>query len=240
MKTVLQFVLVPALAALPLCMQLTSGKFTENNGVLFSFRASSIVDFGKNEDFQSVSLADIDAAADNYAPLTKEYTYNEAIELRKNLVKQIEDNTKDLGIYWALLRYYANAPNFVGGNSIMALQVAGYIYGMNRYLGCMAYEYAYSRSNRLANAELWYKRSLTVAPPKNMFWQDITYNTSVQSNIKVVGNFNNWKMQHLYEDSDGNYKRRIMVPKCENCQYKLIIDDRHIDAPTSVEMFVIR
>src|ERR1035437_1896757 len=50
-----------------------------------------------------VTLADIDAVADTYAPLNQIYSSKETINLRKNLIFQLKANPRDLAIYWALL-----------------------------------------------------------------------------------------------------------------------------------------
>ena len=71
-----------------------------------------------------------------------------------------------------------------------------------------------------------------------MLWQDIKYNKTVQSSLKIVGNFNNWKTQNMYENSYGTYNRRVMTPKCENCQYKVIVDDMTNDVPSRAEFMV--
>ena len=40
-----------------------------------------------------------------------------------------------------------------------------------------------------------------------------------------AGNFNNWKIQNMYEEGAGYFKRKVMVPVCEGCQYKLIVNN---------------
>ncbi|MDE3234650.1 MAG: hypothetical protein KGO81_01760 [Bacteroidota bacterium] len=192
--------------------------------------------FDNASEAENITLQEVDAEADNLAPLNKVYTYKEAIELRENLHKQINNNPKDMGLYWALLRFYANAPNFVGGNSNMGLQVAGYIYGMNKYIGCLAYEYVYSRHYQFDLAAEWYKRSTLIPLARNMHWQEITYAKTVLTQVKVSGNFNNWKSQLMYQKDNGEYSRKIMIPTCENCNYKLILDDRKLTDPTKTEM----
>ena len=182
------------------------------------------------------NLASIDASADIYAPSKHVYNYKEAVALRKDLFKQIESNPKSLPLYWALMRFYAAAPNFVGGNPIIALQYAGYISSQDEYIGCMAYEYVYTRVKDFASAENWYRKSLMILPPKDMHWEEITYRNSVQFGVKITGNFNNWKMQNMYENNAGIYSRKVLIPKCETCIYKLVIDYKDISNPTKTEI----
>src|ERR1019366_1375362 len=68
-----------------------------------------------------IDLANIDASADMYASTKTIYCYKEAVELRRTLYRQIENNPKSLPLQWAMMRFYAAAPAFVGGNSGLAL-----------------------------------------------------------------------------------------------------------------------
>lgn len=170
------------------------------------------------------TFAEVDAAADIYASTKTLYNFKESTELIKNLHRQLETHTSNIALNWALMRFYASAPNFVGGSSVQALQFAGYIYSLNEYLGCLAFEYVYSKRKNYENAEHWYNQSLTVALPKDMFWDEIVYSKTPHLGIKVTGNFNNWKTQNMYSGNGGIYKRKVMVPKCETCVYKIIVD----------------
>lgn len=181
-----------------------------------------------------VTLADIDVVADTYAPLNQIYSSKEIINLRKNLIFQLKANPRDLAIYWALLKNYANTPDFNGGNGVIALQFAGYIFSINEYIGCLAYEYAYNKRKQPEEAEEWYDRSLNITPPKNMHWEEIKYSNTVHFGIKVMGNFNNWKLQNMYETLSGSYCRKVMVPRCSHCVYKCVVDYKKITNPSKI------
>ncbi len=171
------------------------------------------------------TFAEVDAAADQFASTKKIFSFQEETQLRKSLEKQLESNSHNIALNWALMRFYASAPNFAGGSTSLAIQYAGYIYSLNQYLGCLAFEYVYNKRKELDHAESWYRQSLAVPLPKDMYWEEIIYDKTPHQIIKVTGNFNNWKTQNMYMGSRGTtYKRRIMVPKCETCIYKVIVD----------------
>ncbi len=194
---------------------------------------NSFEDINGNDE---LTLSSIDAASEAYMPSNKIFTFNEANKMRSGLFKQLEANPQSIPINWALMRYYLTAPSFVGGNNYEAMQYAGYIYGLNHYLGCIAYETVYTYMRDWDKAEEWYKNSLDVNLPKTMYWQEITYSRNKIASVKVVGNFNNWKMQNMYEKTAGFYTRKVMVPICEGCQYKLIVDNFNIQNPTKTEL----
>jgi hypothetical protein len=100
----------------------------------------------------------------------------------------------------------------------------------------MAYEYVFNRIKDFASAERWYRKSLMVLPSKDMHWEEITYNNNVQFGVTVTGNFNNWKVQKMYENSAGIYSRKVLIPKCENCVYKLLVDYKDVLNPTKTEI----
>lgn len=185
----------------------------------------------------NTTLADIDAIADNYAPPNRIYSYRETVELRQNLMNQLKVNSRSLALHWALLKNYANAPDFNGGNLVIALQYAGYIYSINGYIGCLAYEYVYNKRKQPDMAEEWYNKSLNIKLPQNMYWQEIKYTNTPQFNVEVMGNFNNWKLQNMYQTLSGIYSRKVMVPKCERCIYKCIVDNvRKTDPSKTTEL----
>ena len=196
-------------------------------------------DNNNNYDFSNATMAQVDAEADLYTPPNKVYTYDEAIKLRKHLDNLVNTNKKSIGLYWAMLRYYSGAADFVGGTSGSAFLYANYIYSLNPYIGCLAYEFAYSKLKDLTKAHEWYDRSLSISLPNSMIWEEIKYNNTVQSSIKVTGNFNNWKLQNMYETKGGTYNRKIMMPKCENCEYKILVDYRTIHPPSSTRESLI-
>ena len=191
-----------------------------------------------NDIGQNATLTSIDAAVDELIPTTHVYTFNEARDLRNSLEHDLQTSPNSIVINWALIRYYACAPSLVGGSKALAIQHAAYIYSINTYLGSLAYEYVYTKANDKVSAENWYKQSLISSLPQNMLWQDIKYNKTVQSKIKIAGNFNNWKTQNMYENAYGTYSRRVMTPKCEGCQYKVIVDDKKTDIPSRAEFIV--
>ena len=206
----------------------------ENRNVSESTISTTI----NNDGAQYSTLPSIDAAVDELIPLNHIYTFNEAVDLRKSLENDLKNNPNSLVVNWALIRFYSCAPSFVGGCKSSAIQHAAYVYTMDTYLGCIAYEYIYTKSNQKENAENWYKQSLISALPKNMLWQDIKYNKTVQRSLKIVGNFNNWKTQNMYENNYGTYSRRVMTSRCDGCQYKVIVDDVNKDVPSKTEFIV--
>jgi len=186
----------------------------------------------KTEASTMVTLAEVDAASDIYIPKNKLYTYKEAIEIRNNLTHLLINNPRSLAINWALMRYYTLAPNFEGGNYGTALEYAGYMFSINSYIGCMAYEYIYTQKKELEAAHDWYTRSLTIAIPETMHWEEIHYNKPTTRTIEVTGNFNNWKLQNMYETGDGEYNRKVLMNKCDNCIFKLVVGSRNVEDPT--------
>lgn len=188
-------------------------------------------------DYAKMSLAEVDTYADMYVPPHQVFNYYQTREMKSRLDAEINDlaNKNVLGLYWAMVRFYAGASSFVGGNSAKALIYAGYIYSLNKYLGCLAYEYTYNRINQPETARHWYEQSLTTPLQNGMEWEIIKYNNIVNNDIQVKGNFNNWKLQNLYEEKGNVYLRKIMIPKCETCNYELIIDYKNSKAPTSIE-----
>ncbi len=203
------------------------------------FSNNKVFEYNKNYHTENslTTFAEVDAAADNYASTKALYNFKESTELIKKLRLQLETNTSSIALNWALMRFYASAPNFVGGNNSLALQYAGYIYSLNEYLGCLAFEYVYSKRKNYEDAEHWYRQSLSVALPKDMYWEEIIYIKTSHLGIKVTGNFNNWKTQNMYSGNGSIFKRKVMVPKCETCVYKVIVD-YSLTNPTKEEMTV--
>ena len=93
-----------------------------------------------------------------------------------------------LGIYWAMVRYYAGASTHLLRTQPQALIHAN-IYAMNKYLGCLAHEYVYNGLNK-GCCQNWYLQSLSVIPQEGMGWEVIQYNNNVHNDIQVRGNFN--------------------------------------------------
>jgi len=103
-------------------------------------------------------LAEIDAASTVYLHRNYVYTYDEAISTKKRLEKLAESEPQSLSIRWALMRYYISASNFVGGCDAKAIEQARLIYGIDNYIGCLAYELVYNRLKKFDKAEFWYRR----------------------------------------------------------------------------------
>lgn len=173
-------------------------------------------------------VAEIDAASTVYLRRNYVYTYDEAISTRKKLEKLLETAPQSLSIRWALMRYYISASNFVGGCDAKAIEQARCIYGTDNYIGCLAYEFVYNRLKKFDKAEFWYKRSIVAAQMRDkedFEWKDIMYNKTAQTDVKVVGAFNNNTSNQLYENNDATYSRKVAT-KTKSNSYKLIVDDR--------------
>ena len=184
-----------------------------------------------------MTLSVVDAASETYLPSNKVLAFDEANRTRNNLIKQLETNPKSIPVNWALMRYYLTAPSFVGGSHYQALNFANYIYSLNKYIGCIAYENVYTAMHNWDRAKEWYRNSLNMNLPKGMYWEEISFRQQSVANLKVTGNFNNWKIQNMYEEGAGSFKRKVMVPICEGCQYKLIVNNMNIQSPTKTEMY---
>lgn len=188
----------------------------------------------KNTSFSD--LADVDVASEQYLPRNYVYTMYEAISTRKKLEKFVLTNPESLSVRWALTRYYLSASNFIGGCNAKALEQARLMWGTDNYIGCLAYEFVYNRLKNTQLAEAWYKRSIRAAQEKgkeDFEWKEVAYNKSTQGDVKVVGSFNNYTPNQLYENNDATYSRRIATTtKNKGTSYKLIVDDKiTIDRP---------
>ncbi len=174
-----------------------------------------------------IDLADVELASNKYLPKNYIYTYKEAITTKKKLEDQLSTEPSSLGIRWALMRYYVSASNFVGGSSAKAIEQARHIYEVDDYIGCMAFEFVYTRLHKFDKAEEWYRRSLIITQQRpNVDLMDITYNKTVLLNVKASGSFNSDEPNHLYEGNDGSYSRRVMMAKNKSTAYKLLVDYR--------------
>lgn len=185
-----------------------------------------------------MTYAEIDAQVDALIPPNRIYTKYEALQIRDNLKSQLMQNPTSLVINWALVRFYTLSPVYAGGGIGLALQEASYVYSINSYLGCLAYEFIYTRTGLYDQAKRWYKRSLINPLPSTMVWEEISYHQTPQQNVKVIGSFNNYKSQMLYEDIYGVYKRRVMRVKGDQTPSKLIVDYRNFNVGTKSEFIV--
>lgn len=173
----------------------------------------------------TASFATVDAETELLVPANKIYHRSEALELKKNLESQYVQNPNSLSVNYALVKYHACAPNFAGGFKGVALQHAANIYRINPYVGCMAYEYIYTHNNDAEHAKEWYKNSLACKLQDAMEWREVSYGKTVAFGIGVKGNFSNGKVQPLYQNIYGTYKRRIMMAKCAgDCEVTLVPD----------------
>lgn len=219
MKRVL---LINTLMCLSLVLTITAHAFTATEPV-----TAKKSDPKKSNNYFT-DLAEIDAASTVYLRRNYVYTYDEAITTRKKLERLLEADSKSLSIRWALLRYYISASNFVGGCDAKAIEQARCIYGADNYIGCLAYEFVYNRLKKFDKAEFWYRRSIVAAQMRDkedFEWKDIVYNKTAQSDVKVVGAFNNNTSNQLYENNDATYSRRVAT-KVKSNSYKIIVDDR--------------
>jgi hypothetical protein len=173
----------------------------------------------------NTTYAALDAETENYIPANKVYNRYEALALRDNLQKQHEANPTSLPINLALVKFHANAPNFSGGYLGSALQYAANIYRQNSYVGCLVYEYIYTKNYDFKNAEHWYKNSLISRLNEGFEWREVKYTNNAPFGVGVTGAFNNGRVQALYQNVWGSYTRKIMVPKCAGDCFFTIVPD---------------
>ena len=193
---------------------------------------TSINVYANNKNKTFTDLADVDVASAQYLPRNYVYTMYEAISTRIKLEKLVVANPESLSVRWALTRYYLSASNFVGGCNAKALEQARLMWGTDNYIGCLAYEFVYNRLKNTQQAEAWYKRSIRAAQERgkeDFEWKEVGYNKSTQGDVKVIGAFNNYTPNQLYENNDATYSRKIATtPKNKGNGYKIIVDDRII------------
>jgi hypothetical protein len=175
--------------------------------------------------FATTTFAVVDAETEAYIPANKVYNRYDALALRSSLELQQVANPNSLAINMALVKFHANAPNFSGGFLGEALNYAANIYKMNSYIGCLAYEYIYTKRYDFKTAEKWYKNSLINRLQEGMEWREIRYNNIAPFGVGVTGAFSNGRVHPLYENVWGTYTRKIMVPKCVGDCYFTIIPD---------------
>ena len=113
----------------------------------------------KGNNFITTTFAAVDAETEAYIPTNKVYNRYDALALRNSLQQQHLADPYNLAINMALVKFHANAPNFSGGFLGEALNYAANIYKMNSYIGCLAYEYIYTKRYDFITAEKWYKNS---------------------------------------------------------------------------------
>ena len=208
-----------------------SFQYSNANPLAFSsisHKGKLVVENRISKEIGFLDFADVAAASNLYLPHNYVYTYYEAVSTRKRLEKLLLNVPNSLGLRWALMRYYISASNFIGGCDSKAVEQARSIFSTDNYIGCLAYEFVYNRLKKFDKAENWYKRSIIIASQRPEFeYKDIAYNKSVQTDVKVFGTFNNNDPNHLYENIDGTYSRKIATTsKNKGTNYKLVIDDK--------------
>ncbi len=165
----------------------------------------------------------IDIESDNLISKGKIYSRSDALELRRNLEEQLQNNPSSLALSLALVKFHSNASIANGGFKGIALQYAANIFKYDEYLGCLAYEYIYLKFGEIRYAEVWYKNSFRCSLPEGMEWREVKLNQHPALGASIVGNFSNGKQLPLYQNIWSSYVRRIMVPKCYgDCSYKVI------------------
>ncbi|MBS4042998.1 MAG: hypothetical protein KGZ59_04220 [Chitinophagaceae bacterium] len=165
----------------------------------------------------------VDQESDNLISREKIYSRTDAFELRRNLEEQVKNDPSSIVLNFALVKFHSNAPNANGGFTGLALQYAANIFKYNEYLGCLAFEYAFSKAGDNKNAEVWYKNSLRCKLIEGMEWRAIKLNQHPPIGASVIGNFSNGKKLPMYETVWGSYERIVMIPKCGNdCKFTVI------------------
>ena len=176
-----------------------------------------------NNDFST--FAAVDASTEVYIPSNKVYNRYDALALRNNLEQLHLNDPNNMAVNMALVKFHANAPNFSGGFKGSALQYAASIYRQNSYVGCLAYEYIYTKNYDFRNAEMWYKNSLISRLQTGMEWREVKYTKVAPFGVGVIGAFSNGRVQPLYQNVWGSYTRKFMVPKCVGDCYFTIVPD---------------
>jgi hypothetical protein len=230
MKQLLHQIVLPLALVLPLSTAVLDSNQNQNV-YQQSYASQSALNFEEedappgNSDYSVVTtFGAVDAEVDLLLPSNKVYSRYEALQLRKDLLDKLKANPRSLALNMALVRFFACAPNFSGGSPAAALNYASNIYSVNRYVGCLAYEYIYDRSNNYKKAEDWYKYSTICYLQPGMEWREVKYFKNAPFGAVVTGSFNNGKTQPLYENYYGTLARKIMIPKCAtgDCGFKVI------------------
>ncbi len=164
-----------------------------------------------------------DNESDNLISKDKIYSRSDALELRKNLENQLQNNPNSIAISLALVKFHTAASATNGGFMGLALRYATNILRQDDYIGCLAFEYIYTHYGDFKNAEVWYNNSLRCLLPSGMEWRLVKINLDPPLGASVVGNFSNGKKWPMYQTIWSSCIRKIMVPKCvNNCNYNVI------------------
>ncbi len=203
-----------------------SWKFTEpKNENYFGNNDDGETPLPKGYNVITTTFADVDAQTEAYIPANKVYNRYDALALRSSLQQQQLADPYNLAINMSLVKFHANAPNFSGGFLGEALNYAANVYKMNSYIGCLAYEYIYTKRYDFITAEKWYKNSLINRLPDGMEWREVRYNNVAPYGVGVTGAFSNGRVHPMYVNVWGTYTRKIMVPKCVGDCYFTVITD---------------
>ena len=165
----------------------------------------------------------VDIESDNLILKGKIYARSDAFELRKSLEDQLQNNPNSISLSLALVKFHCAASATNGGFMGSALRYATNIFRVDEYMGCLAFEYIYTKYGDVKNAEVWYKNATRSHLPSGMEWRIVKINLNPPLGASVVGNFSNGKKWPMYQTVWSSYVRRIMVPKCVNdCNYNVI------------------
>lgn len=195
------------------------------NEIFFSSNFEGEIPLLKGHNAVTTTFADIDAQTEVFIPSNKVYNRYDALVLRNSLQQQQLADPYNLAINMALVKFHANVPNFSGGFLGEALNYASNIYKMNSYIGCLAYEYIYTKRYDFITAEKWYKNSLINRLQEGMEWREVRYSNLAPYGVGVTGAFSNGRVHPMYVDVYGTYSRKIMVPKCVGDCYFTVITD---------------
>jgi hypothetical protein len=164
-----------------------------------------------------------DIESDNLISKGKIYARSDAFELRKNLEDQLQNNPNSIPLSLALVKFHCAASATNGGFMGSALRYATNIFKIDEYMGCLAFEYIYTKYGDIKNAEVWYKNSTRCHLPAGMEWRIVKINLNPPLGASVMGNFSNGKKWPMYQTIWSSYIRRIMVPKCAGeCNFTVL------------------
>lgn len=164
-----------------------------------------------------------DIESDNLISKGKIYNRLDALELRRNLENQLQNNPNSIILSLALVKFHTGASAVNGGFMGLAIRYATNILRQDEYIGCLAFEYIYNKFGDVKNAEVWYKNSIRSRLPSGMEWRLVKINLNPPLGASVMGSFSNGKKWPMYQTIWSSYIRKIMVPKCvNNCNYNVI------------------
>ena len=171
------------------------------------------------------NFIEIDNASDKLIEKHKIYNRSDAFALRDLLEQQVRENPNSLVLSLALVKFHTNARNANGGFMGVALLYATHIYKLNKYIGCLTFEYIYYKNGDLKNSRTWYNNSLSCLLEPGTEWRIVKEITTPPISTSLYGSTSNYKNLPLYETDWGSHQRRMMVPKCTgDCSYTVVSD----------------